>query len=166
MPPHNFLFGHLLVANRLLSELSGDVHPFYNTDQGLGQNYYLDLWSFASLMLVLACPYTIKQVNQEHVLHKYPQLRDFLRPLTDNLDIVSMEGQTWKKWRAVFDPGFSAAHLITLVSALVKETEIFCQILRDHAEKKDIFQMKSLTDNLTMDVIGRVALYEFACLEY
>jgi hypothetical protein len=68
-----------------------------------------------------------------------------------------MEGQIWKKWR-VFNPGFSAAHLMILVPGVVKETETFGQILREHAEKKDIFQMKAWTDNLTMEVIGRVAL--------
>jgi len=164
MPPHSFVFGHIFVVMRLLSQLPSDAHAFYVPDQvrrnypDFGQNYYLDLWPFASPMLVLASPYTINQVNQEHVLHKYPQLRDFIRPLTDNLDILSMEGQMWKKWRAVFNPGFSAAHLMTLVPGIVKETEIFCQILREHAEKRDIFQMKALTDNLTMDVIGRVVL--------
>ncbi len=164
MPPHNFLLGHLPMVARLLSQLPSDAHPFYIPDQvrrnypDLGPNYYLDLWPFAAPMLVLASPYTINQVNQEHVLQKYPQLRDFVRPLTDNLDILSMEGQIWKKWRAVFNPGFSAAHLMTLVPGIVKETENFCQILREHVEKKDLFQMKALTDNLAMDVIGRVAL--------
>ena len=152
------------MVTRLLSQLPSDAHPFYVPDQvrrhypDLGPNYYLDLWPFGPSMLVLASPDTINQVNQEHVLHKYPQLRAFIRPLTDNLDILSMEGQIWKKWRAVFNPGFSAAHLMTLVPGIVKEVETFCQILREHAEKEDIFQMKALTDNLTMDVIGRVAL--------
>lgn len=164
MPPHNFLLGHLPVVACLLSQLPSDAHPFYIPDQvrrnypDLGQNYYLDLWPFAPPMLVLASPYTINQINQEHVLHKYPQLHAFIRPLTDNLDILSMEGQIWKKWRAVFNPGFSAAHLMTLVPEIVKETEKFCQILKEHAGNRDIFQMKALTDNLTMDVIGRVAM--------
>lgn len=164
MPPHNLLFGHLLVVAHLLSQLPSDAHPFYVPDQlrrtypDLGQNYYLDLWPFASPMLVLASPYTIDQVDQQHVLPHPQQLRNFIRPLTDNLDILSMEGQIWKKWRAVFNPGFSAAHLMTLVPEIVKEVQTFCQILKEHAEKKDIFQMKALTDNLSMDVIGRVAL--------
>ncbi len=164
MPPHSFLLGHLPVVAGLLSQLPSDAHPFYIPDQvrrkypDLGQNYYLDLWPFAAPMLVLASPDTINQVNQEHVLQKYPQLRAFLRPLTDNLDIVSMEGQVWKKWRAVFNPGFSAAHLMTLVPGIVRETESFCEILKEHADKEEIFRMKPLTDNLTIDVIGRVAL--------
>jgi sterigmatocystin biosynthesis cytochrome P450 monooxygenase len=164
MPPHNFLFGHIVLVARLLAQLPSDAHPFYVPDQvrrnypDLGQNYYLDLWPFAAPMLVLGSPDTVRQVNQEHVLHKYPQLHAFIRPLTDNLDILSMEGEMWKKWRTVFNPGFSAAHLMTLVPGIVKETETFCQILNEHAEDKDIFEMKTLTDNLAMDVIGRVVL--------
>jgi sterigmatocystin biosynthesis cytochrome P450 monooxygenase len=82
----------------------------------------------------------------------------FLKPLTDGLDIVTMKGQTWKNWRGVFNPGFSAGHLMTLVPSIVEKTEIFCSILRAHATEQDVIQMKTLTDNLTMDIIGEVVL--------
>ena len=98
MPPHNFLFGHIPVVLRLLRGLPKDAHPLLMPDEmrrnfpALGPIYYLDMWPFAPSMLVTASPYTLYQIAQEHVLHKFRNLKDFLRPLTDALDIVTMEG--------------------------------------------------------------------------
>ena len=167
MPPHSFLFGHLGVLRQVLSRLPPGCHPFYMSDQirrtysELGPVYYLDLWPFALSMLMLNSPETMYQV-QERNLPKHPNLKQFLAPLTDGLDIVSMNGAPWKRWRSVFNPGFSAAHLQTLVPCIVRETETFCNLLADHAAKGDVFRMKELTNNLALDVIGTVVLYDAA----
>ena len=60
-------------------------------------------------------------------------------------NLVSMEGQLWKTWRRIFNPGFSASHLMTLVPGIVEDTLIFCDILRQHAEKGDLFAMEEMT---------------------
>ncbi len=69
-----------------------------------------------------------------------------------------MNGPPWRKWRSIYNPGFSINNLAELVPDIVQETLVFCQILQDHAQKKEIFPMKPLTDNLTIDVIGKVVL--------
>jgi sterigmatocystin biosynthesis cytochrome P450 monooxygenase len=164
MPPHNFWLGHVPLVFKVLGKLPKDAHPLYMPDEmrrnfpTLGPIYYLDMWPFAPSMLVTASPYTLHQIAQEHVLHKYRRLRDFLYPLTNALDIVTMEGATWKHWRGIFNPGFSSAHLMTLVPGIVKEASTFCQILGEYADRKEIFKMKDKTDDLAMDVIGAVAL--------
>ena len=109
-------------------------------------------------MLVVGSVEMLHQVTQEHSLPKCHALKSFLKPIADGLDIVTMEGQTWKTWRGIFNPGFSAAHLMTLTSGIVEETSKFCGLLQDHLRSQDIFQMKSLTDFLALDVIGRVVL--------
>lgn len=48
--------------------------------------------------------------------------------------------------------------MMNLVPAIVKETETFCNNLDKHVQKQDILSMKSLTDYLTLDIIGRVVL--------
>lgn len=164
MPPYNPIFGHLLVCNNIMATLPKDAHPQYLPDQirrtmpELGPVYYLDTWPFGPVMMVVSSPSTLYQMTQEHSLPKYHALRRFLRPLTDGLDIVTMEGQTWKHWRSVYNPGFSNNHLMTLVPDIVKETATFCQVLQEHANAQDIFPMKGHADNLAMDVIGRVVL--------
>lgn len=69
-----------------------------------------------------------------------------------------MKGQIWKKWRKIFNPGFSAANLATLVPLIVAKTNIFISIIERHSEKQDVIKMKNLLDNLTMDIIGLVVL--------
>ena len=164
MPPHSLLLGHLPVIRRVLAQLPPDAHPLYIPDQlrrtfpDLGPIYYLDLWPLAPSMLVTASPHTLYQIAQERPLPKYPQLKRFLGPLTDALDLVTMEGATWKFWRGVFNPGFSAQHLMGLVPGIVREAQTFAELLGEHAEKGDMIRMKRLTDNLALDVIGTVVL--------
>lgn len=124
----------------------------------MGPIFSLDAWPFITLTLVVASPATLAQITTEHVLPKFPAIKDFLYPLANGKDIVSMDGQEWKYWRDMFNPGFSASHLMTLVPDIVKETVVFLDVLNGHATKQDVFRMKNLTDNLAMDVIGKVVL--------
>lgn len=164
MPPYNAVLGHLGFAYKMTRGLPKDAHPNYLPDcirralPDLGPVYYIDTWPFGPQMLVVASTSSLYQVTQEHSLPKYHALRDFLRPITNGLDIVTMEGQQWKIWRGIFNPGFSASHLVTLTAGIVEETETFCDNLASHSSNQAIFRMKDLTDNLAMDVIGRVVL--------
>lgn len=164
MPPYSPFFGHLLFCAKIASGLPKDAHPNYMPDMirrtmpDLGPVYYLDLWPFGPQMLVVAAPSSLYQITQEHSLPKHNTMKSFLQPVADGPDLVTMEGQTWKTWRGIFNPGFSASHLMTLSSMIVEETIRFCEILQTHFQNHTIFRMKDLTDNLTIDVIGRVVL--------
>jgi len=141
MPPYSIFLGHLPVVQKIISSLPSDAHPHYLPDElrrtypELGPNFYLDLTPFAPSMLVLTSPDVIHQVTQVHPLEKFPSMKTFLMPLTGGLDIVTMKGQMWKLWRGIFNPGFSAGHLMTLVPSIVLKTETFRSILEAHAEK-------------------------------
>lgn len=164
MPPHHPVFGHLLVAKGVMSELPGNANPQYLPGQvsrkypDVGPVFYLDMWPFTLPILVVASPLAAYQLTQEHSQPKSDGLRKYMRPLTDNNDLVSMEGQPWKDWRNVFNPGFSASHLITLVPEILHEISTFSDILRELVRKGDMFSLEDLTVNLTMDTIGIVAL--------
>lgn len=164
MPPVNPVLGHLLILARILSKLPKDAHPHYLPDQlrraypEMGPIFYIDGWPFMTFTLVLASPSALAQVTTEHNSPKFPAIKDFLYPLTNGKDIVSMDGREWKMWRNIFNPGFSASHLITVVPDIVKETLMFCKVLQQYAESQSVFSMKNLTDNLAMDVIGKVVL--------
>ncbi|TVY80289.1 putative sterigmatocystin biosynthesis P450 monooxygenase [Lachnellula suecica] len=166
MPPYNVFLGHLAVLQKITSSLPNDAHGHYLPDQirraypELGPNFYLDLAPFAPPMLVLTSLDTLNQVTQLHPLEKYPSMKAFLKPLTGGLDIVTMKGAVWKRWRGIFNPGFSAGHLVTLVPSIVEKTDIFCSILQGIADQQDVVLMKDLTENLTMDIIGGVVLWE------
>lgn len=164
MPPHHPLFGHLLLAIDILSKLPPDAHPSYlpslirRAVPDVGPVFYLDMWPFAKPILIVASPTAAYQFTQERSLPKSSELRAFLKPLAENKDLVSLEGQSWKLWRSVYNPGFSATHLIHLVPQIMKEVFTFREILRERSQARDVFLMEEVTVNLTMDTIGRVIM--------
>lgn len=47
---------------------------------------------------------------------------------------------------------------MSLTCGLVEETDKFSDILEKRSKDRKLIRMKNLTDNLTMDIIGRVVL--------
>ena len=164
MPPHHPLFGHLLLAKDLLSKIPPDSHPSYlpglirRAVPDIGPVFYLDMWPFALPILVVSSPSAAYQITQEHSLPKSGELRRWIRPLAGNKDLVSLEGQPWKKWRNINNPGFSASHLMSLTPQILREVLTFCEILRERAQAGVAMPLEEATVNLTMDTIGRVIL--------
>ncbi|KAI4116566.1 MAG: hypothetical protein LQ338_007689 [Usnochroma carphineum] len=164
MPPWNPLLGHLYFCYKITSKLPKDAHPNYLPNMArrelpnLGPNFYLDTWPFGPQMLVVASTKGLYQITQEHSLRKHPGLRYFLQPIAEGLDLVTMEGDLWKTWRGIFSPGFSAMYLSSLTKGIIEETEQFCRNLQQLAQSQKLFRMKDLTDNLTMDIIGRIVM--------
>lgn len=164
LPPYHPVLGHLLLAKELLSRLPKDAHPsvlaglIKRAFPDVGQVFYLDMWPLSRPLLVVSSPSVAYQFSQETPLRKSPELRRWLRPLADNQDLVSLEGPTWKKWRNVYNPGFSASHLISLVPLIAEQVSVFCDILHERTKVKAIFPLEEATMNLTMDTIGRIVL--------
>lgn len=65
-----------------------------------------------------------------------------------------MEGQMWKTWRSILNPGFSSQHLMTLVPEIM----ISRDILQGNVAPTDMFPLEDIALNVTIDVIRRVAL--------
>lgn len=164
MPPHHPIFGHLLLVKNLLSKIPPNAHPAYlpglvqRAFPDVGQIFYLDMWPIAHPILVVSSPFVARQFLQENRLRKSPGLRRWIRPLADNYDLLSLEGQTWKTWRHIFNPGFSASHLIYLVPQILREVSVLCDILRERAQHGANFPLEEATLGLTMDVIGQVVM--------
>lgn len=83
-------------------------------------------------------------------------MRHFLKPLTGKYDLVTLEGPIWKRWRAIFNPGFGASHIMTLIPGMVEDVSVCKEILCSHAEKGALFCLENLAFNLTIEIIGRV----------
>lgn len=138
MPLHNPLFGHLLETYSVLSKIPSDAHPLYLPDQlrrkypEMGPVFYVDLWPFSTPILFVESPSAAYQLFQEHPLPKADAVRMFMYPLTKNNDLVTMEGKVWKDWRNVFNPGFSANHLMTLVPEILEAVSTYSDILGEH----------------------------------
>ncbi|KAL9584239.1 MAG: hypothetical protein Q9212_002243 [Teloschistes hypoglaucus] len=124
----------------------------------LGSIFYLDTWPFGPQMLIVASTAGLYQITQQHSLPKYHAMKHFLKPISEGMDIVTMEGDMWKTWRGIFNPGFSAGHLMTLTESILREAQRFCDTLEKRSKDGQMFKMKGLTDNLTMDIMGKVLL--------
>ncbi|KAI9816736.1 MAG: hypothetical protein M1826_001734 [Phylliscum demangeonii] len=164
MPPHHPIFGHILLLARILARLPADAHPHLLADQirrrypSLDSIFYVDVWPFGPPILFLLSPDTALQCLHEQRLPKGANFRHFLRPLADGQDLVCLEGGAWRRWRTIFNPGFSAAHLMTLVPSMLDDVLVFRDILREHARTGDIFSLDVAASRVTMDIIGKVAL--------
>lgn len=166
MPPHHPLWGHLALSADIMRSLPPLAHGNYLGDEvrkrhpNLNKAFYLDNWPFSPLILVVQDPDMMYQLTQANAIPKFEGLRHFLRPLTGQGGkvLVTLEGPAWKRLRAVFNPGFSLTHIMTLVPSIVEEMMVFKNILQSHAEKGDIFHLEELSLNLTIDIIGRVVM--------
>ncbi|KAL9629571.1 MAG: hypothetical protein Q9204_005194 [Flavoplaca sp. TL-2023a] len=152
--------------SRVSSHLPRDAHPNYLPGiirrelPELGPIFYLDTWPIGPQMLVVASTRGLYQITQEHSLPKHPGLKYFLVPIAEGMDLVTMEGDLWKKWRTIFNPGFNSNYLMSLAGGIVEETVQFAKNLEILAQDRALFRMKDLTDNLTMDIIGRIVMNE------
>jgi sterigmatocystin biosynthesis cytochrome P450 monooxygenase len=158
------MFGHLKIVAGIMSKLPSDIHPHQLPQRvrlmfpELGPIFYLDTWPFGPPMLAVASLDGIRDITQVHSLPKFHALRGCIRPATGGRDLVSMEGNEWKKWRNIFNAGFSSNHLRISIPGILEDVSVFCEILRDLAEKRHIFNMDPLTTRLSFDMIGRVTL--------
>ncbi|TVY23578.1 putative sterigmatocystin biosynthesis P450 monooxygenase, partial [Lachnellula hyalina] len=142
----------------------GDVHGHVLPHQierlfpDLGPTFYVGTWPFGPPILAIAAPDPAYQITQAHSLPKYYRLRQYMQPRTGGGDLVTMEGSEWKKWRNIFNPGFSSGHLMTLVPEIMQDVSRFCKVPRQTAERAEVVSMDTLTTRLSLDIIGRVAL--------
>lgn len=127
-------------------------------------DYYLDTWPLAPPILFTIDTEFASQFMQDspHALSRASMSKSYLAPLTDSLDLFSINTAEWKAWRARLNPGFSQKNVITLLPKLLEEVSVFARLLKEragaHGSWGEVFPLESLTTNLTLDVIGRAAL--------
>ncbi|KAM0191812.1 hypothetical protein ACHAPC_002124 [Botrytis cinerea] len=140
MPPHHWLLGHIPLSASIIGNLPPYAHGVYVGDQirqrypHLDSAFYLDNWPLAAPILIVLKPDMMYQLTQANQIPKDKSIRAFLKPLTGESDLATLEGDTWKYWRGMFNPGFSAGHVSSLVPGMIEEIKIFKYLLRKNAE--------------------------------
>jgi cytochrome P450 len=56
--------------------------------------------------------------------------------------MLSAEGAFWKKWRSIFNPGFSVQQILSQTPALVECVEGFVKLLDEHAAADRVFRLE------------------------
>lgn len=119
---------------------------------------YLDPWPFGMPMAAVFAPELMSQFTQEKSMPKMRWLTRELRPLTNARDLVVMEGEEWKFWRGVFNPGFSAKNLTALLPSFLEEIQVFKEKLIAIAKSGKEIELEGIVQKATVDVICRAAL--------
>ena len=169
-PPWNPLLGNIITMGKLVASLPPNIHPhtfvhYLQEKYDLPDIFYLDTWPVGDQICAIVHPDVAHSVTVEHSLPKHASINRAIWPITGFESLVALQGKEHKKWRRVFNPGFSSGHLMTLVSGIVDDCLVFVDILGKHADAQDIFALEEAATRVTVDIIGRVVLsVDFALL--
>ena len=89
--------------------------------------------------LIATSPTVISQFTQwESHLPNHPGGRKYLLPITGGGDLASMEVEEWKRWRKIYNPGFSCRiYTDTGTNDCGRGGDIRWNVLKEHARKGD-----------------------------
>ena len=141
------------------------LHPhvwchYIRKKYNLGNVFYVDLWPVGPKWLFVCDPEISSQyITTGRSLLKSPLTTGYLGKLLGHDNMVGLEGQQWKRTRAMFNPGFSSGHLMTLLPYIVDASIVFCEVMREKAKTGEIFEMEEYATRLTVDIMGKVVLY-------
>ncbi|KAF2831191.1 cytochrome P450 [Ophiobolus disseminans] len=159
MPKHHPIFGHFIAFKVSIQALPRNavMHVVVRQIASSFPNgvFYLNLWPFNAPIMVVTNPYVASQVEGAF-LDKPATIGDNLEVINGGPSLMTMHGNTWKKWRALFNPGFAAGYMIGLAPAIADEVAVFCKLLQNRAQQDELFTLEEHTLRLTFDVIARV----------
>lgn len=161
----SWITGHLLVLQKFVDAIPPDANvnlamkdlcmEFNDTEV-----FLMDYWPVYPPLLVVYSPEVSVQVTSKYNLPKTEQIGKSILPITGGPNLISMNGDEWKLWRNLFNPGFSAASMMENVPHIVDYVIVFSDLLREKAGKGIIY-LDDMTTRLTMDIIIKVTLLVF-----
>jgi cytochrome P450 len=122
-----------------------------------GGVFYLNLWPFNAPIMVVANPHVASQVEAAF-LDKPANISATIEVINGGASLLTMHGSTWKKWRALFNPGFAPGYITGLSPAIAEEVAVFCKLLQERAKEGRISPLEEHTLRLTFDIIASVTL--------
>ncbi|CAJ2513011.1 Uu.00g011300.m01.CDS01 [Anthostomella pinea] len=167
--PHSFLFGHLWTTAKIAIKhkipRDGNGHWMFHfikleyPEIAAPGVLYMDVWPIGYPMIAVYHPEIMAQFTQEHSLPKWwAQGQREFKHFTGGEDLVHLEGQEWKAARAMFNPGFSAKNLLSLIPNFMEEALVFRERLREAAVSGAVVKLENYTTDVTVDVVARAVL--------
>lgn len=119
----------------------------------------MDWWPVGPKWLIICQPELIsKYVTTTQSLPKSKLTTGFVDRLLGKNNIIGLEGHEWKMMRSIFNPGFAATHLISLVPYIVDSSLILRDILLQKAQQNQLFSLDSVLTRYAIDIIGKITL--------
>ena len=119
---------------------------------------YLDLQPFINPLLITCAPHHAIQVTQTHELDKPDDLVPFLHPTTGGNSLFTLNGEKWKRARAIFASGFNTQYILNQTEHIVQEAEVYVDVLKEYATKDKICLLDEVAVRYTMDISGSLVL--------
>ena len=163
-PMQSRFWGHLDIAGECTKLFPPKAHPhsyirWMQKKYNQGEIFYIDWWPFGPRWMFISDPeLTSQYITTKQNLPKSPLETDFLDMFLGTNNMLSLEGDHWKSLRSIFNPGFSANHLMTMVPYIVDASTVFYDVLRGKAQTNDLFQLEEAATHVTIDIIGKVVL--------
>jgi cytochrome P450 len=123
-----------------------------------GNAVYVDVWPVSEPMFACFNPDMMSQFCQDPSMPKHHHLHNEFLPFTQCNDLVNQDGAEWKKWRAIFNPGFSAKNIMSMIPTMVEEVRVFVGWLEGAAGSGKTVVLEPQAMKLTIDIIGRAVL--------
>ncbi|KAI0889436.1 cytochrome P450 [Annulohypoxylon maeteangense] len=167
--PHSFIFGHLVTIAKasIKYRIPRDAHGhwiFYH----LKREYpdllnrgimYMDPWPIGYPMIAVYHPDLMAQFIQENSLPKYWAMGQVeFGAFTGGEDLLNLDGPEWKKARSIFNPGFSARNLLSLVPNMIEEVLVFQERLRKAVASEQVVRLEDYTTDIAVDIVGCAVL--------
>lgn len=160
----NTLLGHLPIADECFARFPAGIHTHHFANYirekwDLPEVFYVDWRPAGPLWCFIADPELASQyITTGQSLPKSKLETDYLDRFLGKNNMVSAEGHKWKSLRSMFNPGFSATNLMTLVPYIVDASLTFCDVMREKARTQENFELEEYATRLTIDIIGKVSL--------
>jgi cytochrome P450 len=160
---HSFLWGHLIH----MGDAQKPFPPTASTDYGVvalakpftNGLFYIDTWPFSLPLLVVSTP-TAANALQKYspALLKPEDCNTPLDTLCAGSSMMTMPEDSWRQWRALFNPSFSITYLLQLAPLVASEVSTFCEKLREVAREEKTTELETLVSRFTIDVVGQILL--------
>ncbi|KAF9895176.1 hypothetical protein FE257_000078 [Aspergillus nanangensis] len=168
-PKPSLIYGHLKVFHTAVMEGNQKRHTdmvLLQMRKSLGNPplFILDLRPVQPPLAVICRHEIAEQISKgsrdfPYSLPKSPTF-SHLKPLLGRGSMITAYGEEWKRLRKRFSPGFAPLHLMGLLPCVLNKAWTFLQTLDRYAARVEHFPLEELCANLTMDIIGEVAMGE------
>ena len=133
--------------------------PYVQKKWKLGDVFFIDFWPLGPRFCFMTDPEEISQsITTGRSLPKAPLETDYLNTFLGKQNMPSLEGVHWKRQRSMFNPGFAASHLMTLVPYIVDASIVFFDVMQQKAASGELIELEEYATRLTIDIIGKVVL--------
>lgn len=158
----SWITGHLLVLQKYVDGIPPDAAVAFAM-RDLSQEYadtelfLVDFWPVYPALFTVFGPGAIDKICNKYNLPKTITGAKSMNPVTGGPSLISMNGDEWKYWRSLFNPGFSTGAMLNNVPHIVDSVLVFREKLIESIGK-GMFSLDEFTTKLTMEVILKVTL--------